>query len=173
LRIKIETEKSNSPTWFEMGAATNPKGVTMKISSQGMYYGDKPMLPVMGEFHYARFSETEWRKELLKMKAGGINIIARHSSRKADKMIYFSINLLLKSMWLSMNNNPKSLSIPTTLSIKSNNASPPDSSNVEVIVGFLSPFSCFTNGSRNFLIESKPLKYKRINSTCIYKILIS
>jgi hypothetical protein len=78
LRIKIETEKSNSLTWFEMGTATNPDGITMKISSQGMYLGDKPVLPVMGEFHYARFPETEWRKELLKMKAGGINIIASY-----------------------------------------------------------------------------------------------
>ena len=29
----------------------------------------------MGEFHFARYPENEWRDELLKMKAGGIDIV--------------------------------------------------------------------------------------------------
>lgn len=79
LKIKINVEKAAaSPTWFEMGTATNPNGSTIKISSHGMYVDDNLLLPVMGEFHYARFPETEWRKELLKMKAGGINIVASY-----------------------------------------------------------------------------------------------
>jgi hypothetical protein len=32
----------------------------------------------MGEFHYARYPETEWRKELLKMKAGGVDIVSTY-----------------------------------------------------------------------------------------------
>lgn len=79
LKITIETPKpSGSQTWFEMGTAINPKGSTVRIGSQGMYLDGKPVLPVMGEFHYARFPETEWRNELLKMKAGGINIVATY-----------------------------------------------------------------------------------------------
>ena len=32
----------------------------------------------MGEFHYARYPANEWREELLKMKAGGIDIVATY-----------------------------------------------------------------------------------------------
>ena len=32
----------------------------------------------MGEFHYARYPAREWREELLKMKAGGIDIVAAY-----------------------------------------------------------------------------------------------
>jgi hypothetical protein len=32
----------------------------------------------MGEFHYTRYPENEWRAELLKMKAGGIDIVATY-----------------------------------------------------------------------------------------------
>ena len=32
----------------------------------------------MGEIHYARVPQAEWREELLKMKAGGVNIIATY-----------------------------------------------------------------------------------------------
>jgi beta-galactosidase len=38
----------------------------------------RPWLPVMGEFHYSRCPEAEWREELLKMKAGGIDIVATY-----------------------------------------------------------------------------------------------
>ena len=37
-----------------------------------------PWLPTMGEFHYARYPEHEWREELLKMKAGGIDVVATY-----------------------------------------------------------------------------------------------
>jgi hypothetical protein len=38
----------------------------------------KPWLPVMGEIHYARVPETHWRRELLKMNAGGITLISTY-----------------------------------------------------------------------------------------------
>jgi hypothetical protein len=61
-----------------MGTAKNPAGDIFSFNSQYMLYNDKPALPVMGEFHYARYPDTEWRKELLKMKAGGIDIVASY-----------------------------------------------------------------------------------------------
>lgn len=36
----------------------------------------KPWLPVMGEFHFSRYPHNFWRKELEKMKAGGVEIVA-------------------------------------------------------------------------------------------------
>ena len=32
----------------------------------------------MGEFHYSRTPAAEWREELLRMKAGGIDIVASY-----------------------------------------------------------------------------------------------
>lgn len=64
--------------FFQMGTSTNPAGEVLLVNSLGLLLNGKQMLPVMGEFHYSRYSETEWRKELLKMKAGGVNIIASY-----------------------------------------------------------------------------------------------
>ena len=33
-------------------------------------------LPVMGEFHFARYPEAYWEEEILKMKAGGVQVKA-------------------------------------------------------------------------------------------------
>lgn len=77
--IKVaKPNQSNHGTLFRMGTAMNPAGSTLEADSYGVLLNGRPMLPVMGEFHYTRFPETEWRKELLKMKAGGINIIASY-----------------------------------------------------------------------------------------------
>ena len=38
----------------------------------------KPWLPVMGEFHFSRYPEKYWEEELLKMKAGGVQIVATY-----------------------------------------------------------------------------------------------
>jgi len=36
------------------------------------------VFPVMGEMHYSRVPQAEWREELLKMKAGGVDIVATY-----------------------------------------------------------------------------------------------
>jgi len=38
----------------------------------------KPWIPVMGEFHYTRYPETFWEEEILKMKAGGVDVISTY-----------------------------------------------------------------------------------------------
>lgn len=35
----------------------------------------EPVIPVMGEFHYSRYPHEQWEEEILKMKAGGINVL--------------------------------------------------------------------------------------------------
>lgn len=37
-----------------------------------------PILPIMGEFHFTRWQPAGWREALLKMKAGGIQIVATY-----------------------------------------------------------------------------------------------
>lgn len=46
--------------------------------SRSLLLDGKPWLPIMGEMHYARCPEGEWREALLKMRAGGIDIVATY-----------------------------------------------------------------------------------------------
>ncbi|MDI1336724.1 MAG: beta-galactosidase [Lacunisphaera sp.] len=63
---------------FHMGTARAPDGTTLTIDARTFRLNGTPWTPVMGEFHYARYPENEWRGELLKMKAGGIDIVATY-----------------------------------------------------------------------------------------------
>ena len=63
---------------FNMGTARTPDGTTLTIDARSFRLDGKAWTPVMGEFHYARYPENEWREELLKMQAGGIDIVATY-----------------------------------------------------------------------------------------------
>ena len=63
---------------FTFGTNVNPQGVTFEVDSKGFVIGGKPVLPVMGEIHYARVPAKDWRREIRKMKAGGITILATY-----------------------------------------------------------------------------------------------
>jgi len=65
-------------TTFSFGTKTNPQGVTFEVDSRGFVIDGKHVLPVMGEIHYARVPSTEWKREIQKMRAGGITIIATY-----------------------------------------------------------------------------------------------
>lgn len=79
-----------APTPIALGATKAPGGQEISINSVSFMKNGKPWLPVMGEFHYSRYPASEWRDELLKMKAGGINIVATyvfwiHHEEEKDK----------------------------------------------------------------------------------------
>ena len=57
---------------------SNAKGERIDINSLYIERGGKPVLPVMGEYHFSRASASEWYDELCKMKAGGVNIVASY-----------------------------------------------------------------------------------------------
>ena len=61
---------------FRFGTSATPEGKTLLVDSKGLILDGKHIIPVMGEIHYSRVPESEWRREIRKMKAGGINIIA-------------------------------------------------------------------------------------------------
>lgn len=63
---------------FRFGTSTNPDGITFEVDRRGFIIGGKHVLPVMGEIHYSRVPEHEWRREIQKMRAGGITIIATY-----------------------------------------------------------------------------------------------
>ena len=53
----------------------NPKGERIDVNSFYMSIGGKPVIPVMGEFHYSRYPAEQWEEEILKMKAGGVTVL--------------------------------------------------------------------------------------------------
>ncbi|WP_042196065.1 beta-galactosidase [Paenibacillus camerounensis] len=57
---------------------SNPKGETFGFTNYYMTRNGKPFIPVVGEFHFSRFSYLHWEEELLKMKAGGVHIVASY-----------------------------------------------------------------------------------------------
>jgi beta-galactosidase len=66
------------PTRYEGGSATSPSGITLGVNSSYLTLNGKPWLPVMGEFHFSRYPRQQWEDEILKMKAGGVNIISTY-----------------------------------------------------------------------------------------------
>lgn len=61
-----------------MGHSIRPDGTALTLDRHSLMLNGRRWTPVMGEFHYARYPENEWREELLKMKAGGIDIVATY-----------------------------------------------------------------------------------------------
>jgi hypothetical protein len=76
--ISIEPQAPPRLEDFHMGTATRPDGTTLTLDNDSFLLDGKPWTPVMGEFHYSRYPENEWREELLKMKAGGVDIVATY-----------------------------------------------------------------------------------------------
>ncbi len=56
----------------------SPAGHEIGVNSQYLTLDGQPWLPVMGEFHFSRYPEPDWEEELLKMKAGGVQIVATY-----------------------------------------------------------------------------------------------
>lgn len=67
-------EKTIYTGHLKMGGI-NPDGVRLDVNSYYMTIGGKPVIPVMGEFHYSRYPHEQWEEEILKIKAGGVNVI--------------------------------------------------------------------------------------------------
>jgi hypothetical protein len=61
-----------------LGETNAPGGHTLWADNRCLYRNGKPWMPVMGEFHFTRCPSNEWRDALLKMKAGGIDVVATY-----------------------------------------------------------------------------------------------
>jgi len=66
-----------APLAFPVGGRS-PAGHVFGANSRYLTLDGQPWFPVMGEFHYSRYPAAEWEPELLKMKAGGINVVATY-----------------------------------------------------------------------------------------------
>jgi uncharacterized protein YeaC (DUF1315 family) len=56
----------------------SPSGETIEFNNYYMLRNGAPCIPVMGEYHFSRAHRDDWEDELLKIKAGGIDIVATY-----------------------------------------------------------------------------------------------
>lgn len=78
--IAIDATKLSAapePLPFPAGGRS-PDGHVFSVNNRYLIHDGSPWLPVMGEFHFARYPEAKWEEEILKMKAGGIQIISTY-----------------------------------------------------------------------------------------------
>lgn len=96
---KLQKEYSiNSPTnhkeirtgHLDMGGIS-PTGGSIDINSYYMSENGKPIVPVMGEFHFSRYPVEQWEEEIVKMKAGGVTIIPTY--------IFWSLHQPKEGVW--------------------------------------------------------------------------
>lgn len=48
------------------------------FTPRSLTHDGKPFLPLMGEFHYSRYPARHWARELAKVRAGGVSILASY-----------------------------------------------------------------------------------------------
>ena len=60
-------------------SGVRPDGETLSFTNYYMELGGAPFFGVSGEIHYARLWEQRWEDAILKMKAGGVNIVSTYA----------------------------------------------------------------------------------------------
>ena len=76
--IDIRTAAAQTqPSQLHMGGK-DPRGNSIGFTSLYMEQNSKPVVPVIGEFHYVRYPHEYWDESLKKMKAGGVSIVATY-----------------------------------------------------------------------------------------------
>jgi beta-galactosidase len=78
--ITIDASRAPLPPetrYLKMGGRSSA-GAEIEVNSRYLTLDGKPWLPVMGEFHFSRYPEKYWEEEILKMKAGGIQIVSTY-----------------------------------------------------------------------------------------------
>ncbi len=83
LRAEVVTATIQTPPpaetgYFKLGTTKNPAGHEIGVNSRSLLFDGQPWFPIMGEMHFSRVPQAEWRDELLKMKAGGVDIVATY-----------------------------------------------------------------------------------------------
>lgn len=56
----------------------NPRGSTIELTNYYLLRDGKPVIPVIGEFHFSRYPSPFWEEELRKIRAGGVGIVATY-----------------------------------------------------------------------------------------------
>jgi beta-galactosidase len=77
--ITIDVSHCNEPVCRNLNfGGKNPDEQEIAVNSRYFTLNGKPWLPIMGEFHYSRYPKAYWEESILKMQAGGVDIIATY-----------------------------------------------------------------------------------------------
>lgn len=68
---KIET------SYLSLGG-NSPNGGSISVNSYYISLDNRPFIPIMGEMHYTRIPNEQWEEQILKVKAGGVNVICTY-----------------------------------------------------------------------------------------------
>jgi len=77
---KIDAGNIKNPIYrapIDMGGRDN-QGNEISIGNYYLKLNDKPFFAICGEAHFSRMNEELWEDEIIKMKLGGLNIIASY-----------------------------------------------------------------------------------------------
>ncbi|MBN2234703.1 MAG: beta-galactosidase [Opitutales bacterium] len=66
------------PEGWAMGTCVSPSGDRLGYGSRYLIRNGDPWMPVMGEYHFSRYDSTHWLRELRKIKAGGVDVVATY-----------------------------------------------------------------------------------------------
>ena len=78
--VTIDAQRPIAPPetgFFRLGGVSK-SGNSISVNSRYIVKNSEPWLPVMGEFHFARYPEAYWEEEILKMKAGGVQVVSTY-----------------------------------------------------------------------------------------------
>ncbi len=89
MEMKIVVGKKTPCTKLPIGGK-DQLGNSYEVNNKYMMKNGTPVLPIMGEFHFSRWMPEEWEEALLKMRAGGVEIVATyvfwiHHEEKKDE----------------------------------------------------------------------------------------
>lgn len=73
IRIGEKTEIKKLPI-----GGRDQSGTLYEVNNRYLTKNGRPILPIMGEFHFSRYSQEEWEEAILKMRAGGVQILATY-----------------------------------------------------------------------------------------------
>ncbi|WP_214227891.1 beta-galactosidase [Pedobacter sp. B4-66] len=89
-KIDVDNTSEKQKTVIPM-SAKSPKGTVLSVNSQYFEKDGKPWFPIMGEMHYNRVLPQEWEKEIIKMKNGGLSIVATY--------VFWNEHEIAKDVW--------------------------------------------------------------------------
>ena len=75
--FKEYTESALLKNHLNMGGES-PSGEKIEVTSRCLLRDGKPRIEVMGEYHFVRDKSENWYRELEKMRAGGVTVVATY-----------------------------------------------------------------------------------------------
>lgn len=77
-RLEHQTRQAAGAGEFFLGSNVRPDGTTIGVDGTSLLRNGRRWLATMGEIHFSRVARRRWRESLLKMRAGGIGIVASY-----------------------------------------------------------------------------------------------